>query len=85
MLSGRLNGYKATDDALIVRFGRPWTSYSNARSKRDGGRPGWRDTSWRDTMIKMIETVRHFEASERFVRGYDTMLDRAINIVGEVT
>ncbi|HEX9812071.1 MAG TPA: flagellar hook-basal body protein, partial [Burkholderiales bacterium] len=32
-------------------------------------------------MIKMIETVRHFEASERFVRGYDTMLDRAINIV----
>lgn len=36
-------------------------------------------------MIKMIETVRHFEASQRFIRGYDTMLDRAINIGGEVT
>jgi len=35
-------------------------------------------------MIKMIETVRHFEASQRLLRGYDAMLDRAINTGGEV-
>lgn len=35
-------------------------------------------------MIKMIETVRHFEASQRLIRGYDAMLDRAINVGGEV-
>ena len=35
-------------------------------------------------MINMIETVRHFEASQRLVRSYDTMLDRGINLVGEM-
>lgn len=35
-------------------------------------------------MIKMIETVRHFEASQRLVHGYDDMLDRAINVAGEI-
>lgn len=35
-------------------------------------------------MIKMIETVRHFEASQRLIRGYDAMLDRAINVAGEI-
>jgi flagellar basal-body rod protein FlgF len=35
-------------------------------------------------MIKLIETVRHFEASQRLVRGYDDMLDRAINVAGEL-
>ena len=35
-------------------------------------------------MINMIETVRHFEASQRLVRSYDTMLDRGVNLVGEM-
>lgn len=35
-------------------------------------------------MIKMIETVRHFEASQKLARGYDDMLDRAINLLGEM-
>jgi len=35
-------------------------------------------------MIKMIETVRHFEASQKLARGYDDMLDRAINLLGEL-
>src|SRR5262249_51277852 len=29
-------------------------------------------------MIGMIETVRHFEASQKLLQGYDAMLDRAI-------
>lgn len=37
-----------------------------------------------DEMIRMIETVRHFEASQRLLRGYDSMLDSAINKLGDV-
>jgi len=36
-------------------------------------------------MIHMIETVRHFEAAQRLIRGYDSMLDRAINQAGELS
>lgn len=35
-------------------------------------------------MIKMIETMRHFEASQKLARGYNDMLDRAINVLGEL-
>lgn len=37
-----------------------------------------------DEMIHMIETVRHFEASQRLLRGYDDMLDRAISLLGDL-
>jgi len=37
-----------------------------------------------DEMVKLIETMRHFEASQKFMMGYDDMLDNAINIIGEV-
>lgn len=36
-----------------------------------------------DEMIHMIETVRHFEASQRLLRGYDDMLDRALSLLGD--
>jgi flagellar basal body rod protein FlgG len=35
-------------------------------------------------MIRMIETVRHFEASQKLLQGYDAMLDRAISDLGSV-
>jgi flagellar basal-body rod protein FlgF len=35
-------------------------------------------------MIRMIETVRHFEASQKLIQGYDSMLDRAISDLGSV-
>jgi flagellar basal-body rod protein FlgF len=35
-------------------------------------------------MIKMIETMRHFEASQKMLQGYDAMLDRAITDLGSV-
>lgn len=35
-------------------------------------------------MIRMIETVRHFEASQKLLQGYDSMLDRAISDLGSV-
>ncbi len=37
-----------------------------------------------DEMVKMIELTRHFESSQRVVRGYDQMLDSAINIIGDM-
>ncbi len=33
-------------------------------------------------MIRMIETVRHFETSQRLILGYDAMLGRAITDLG---
>jgi flagellar basal body rod protein FlgG len=33
-------------------------------------------------MIRMIETVRHFEASQKMLQGYDSMLDRSITDLG---
>ena len=37
-----------------------------------------------DEMVHLIETMRHFESSQRLMTGYDEMLDKAINVVGEV-
>jgi flagellar basal body rod protein FlgG len=34
-------------------------------------------------MVRLIETIRHFEASQRLVRGYDDMMDRALSLLGE--
>jgi flagellar basal-body rod protein FlgF len=34
-------------------------------------------------MVKMIETMRHFETAQRIVQGYDEMLDKAITKLGE--
>ena len=35
-------------------------------------------------MVKMMETMRHFETSQRVIHSYDTMLDRGINLIGEL-
>jgi flagellar basal-body rod protein FlgG len=35
-------------------------------------------------MVRLLQTMRHFEAGQRFVRTYDEMLDRAITDLGKV-
>jgi flagellar basal-body rod protein FlgG len=35
-------------------------------------------------MVSLLQTMRHFEAGQRFVRAYDEMLDRAISDLGKV-
>jgi len=35
-------------------------------------------------MVQMMETLRHFEASQRLVHGYDQMLEKAISELGKV-
>lgn len=33
-------------------------------------------------MVQLMETMRHFEAAQRFVRGYDQMMEKAISELG---
>lgn len=35
-------------------------------------------------MVRLIETMRHFEGVQRFVRGYDDMMGKAISELGKV-
>lgn len=35
-------------------------------------------------MMHMMETIRHFEAGQRYMRAYDEMLDKAINDLGQI-
>jgi flagellar basal-body rod protein FlgF len=35
-------------------------------------------------MVRLIETMRHFETVQRFVRGYDDMVGKAISELGKV-
>lgn len=35
-------------------------------------------------MVLMMETLRHFEAAQRLVRGYDQLLEKAISELGKV-
>lgn len=37
-----------------------------------------------DEMVRMIETMRHFESSQRVIQSYDEMMDKAINVIGEL-
>jgi flagellar basal-body rod protein FlgF len=35
-------------------------------------------------MMHMMETIRHFESGQRYMRAYDEMLDKAINDLGQI-
>lgn len=37
-----------------------------------------------DEMVRMIETMRQFESSQRVIQGYDTMMEKAINVIGDL-
>jgi flagellar basal-body rod protein FlgF len=50
-------------------------------------RQGFLETSNVDSvqeMLRLIETMRHFESVQRFVRGYDDMVGKAISELGKV-
>jgi len=36
-------------------------------------------------VVQMMETLRHFEAAQRFVRGYGDMMEKAISELGKVS
>jgi flagellar basal-body rod protein FlgG len=35
-------------------------------------------------MMHLMESIRHFESGQRYVRAYDDMLDKAINDLGQI-
>lgn len=35
-------------------------------------------------MVQLMETMRHFEAAQRLVRGYDQMMEKAISELGKI-
>jgi flagellar basal-body rod protein FlgF len=35
-------------------------------------------------MVQMMETMRRFEASQHFARGYDDMVEKALGTLGRV-
>ena len=36
-----------------------------------------------DEMVRLIETMRHFEAGQKIVQGYDELLEKALRKFGE--
>ena len=34
-------------------------------------------------MVRLIETLRHFEAGQRLLRSHDDMMERALSLLGE--
>ena len=87
----RLKVVETADPNSLERVGNglfsatAWTEVTEAEATRV--RQGYLEvanvTSMNE-MIKMIETMRHFETSQKLLRGYDNMLDRAINVIGEM-
>ena len=37
-----------------------------------------------EEIIKLIEITRHFETTHQVLKGYDGMLDQAINVLGDL-
>jgi len=81
---------KISDKSALTRLGKGMYSAAATSVQEDPlgvrVRQGYLETSnvsVTDEMVHMIETVRHFESCQRVLKGYDAMLDRAINTIGE--
>jgi flagellar basal-body rod protein FlgG len=90
-LLGQLRVVQVADPASLERVGGGLFAAGAAGDLTEGVnqrvRQGYTEASnvtSMHEMIKMIETMRHFEASQKLARGYDDMLDRAINVLGEL-
>jgi flagellar basal-body rod protein FlgF len=69
-------------DGLFTSPGAPTTASTTAQVHQ-----GFLETSNVspvNEMVRLLQTMRHFEATQRFVRAYDEMLDRAITDLGKV-
>ncbi len=62
-------GSAAPDPAGAGRVRQGFLEGSNVNSTRE--------------MVRMIETVRQFEAGQKIIQAYDEMLDRALGKLGE--
>jgi flagellar basal-body rod protein FlgF len=90
-LVDRLRVVQVTDPSTLVRLGgglfaneAPGSAVEATNYRMRQGYTEAANVVSMHEMIRMIETVRHFEASQKLARGYDDMLDRAINQLGEL-
>jgi flagellar basal-body rod protein FlgF len=86
---GRLRVAQIAPDAPLTALG--GDLYSAAQLPQGDSaarvRQGFLEASNVDSvqeMIRLIETMRHFEGVQRFVRGYDDMMGKAISELGKV-
>jgi flagellar basal-body rod protein FlgG len=87
---GRLRVVRFDDPASLVALGGGIFSAGTASARnvdavtvRQGFIEAANVTAMQE-MVRLIETVRHFEASQRMLRGYDTMLGTALSTIGSV-
>jgi flagellar basal-body rod protein FlgG len=87
---GQLQTVRFSDPQSLVNLGSGFFA-AGERSVRTGDgtdriRQGFLEGSNVNStgeMVKMIETVRHFESGQKIVQAYDEMMDRAITKLGE--
>lgn len=88
---GRLKIVAVADAGTLERLGNGVFGATASTEFVDAGdtrvRQGFLETanvSSMNEMVRLIETMRHFETSQRLLRGYDDMMDRAITQLGDV-
>jgi len=88
-LAGTLRVVRLPADAPLVSLGAGLYSADAARLEeveQPRVRQGYVEASnvvpMRE-MVRLIETMRHFEASQRLLRSQDDMMDRALSLLGE--
>jgi flagellar basal-body rod protein FlgF len=97
--SGRIyDGEKQAGSLRIVRFEQPQALAklgdglyaANAQAAQPVAEPrlrqGYVEASnvvAANEMVRLIETMRHFESNQKVIQGYDEMLERAIRTLGE--
>jgi flagellar basal-body rod protein FlgF len=88
-LAGTLRVVRAPADAAMTSLGNGLYACDSARLQEIETprlRQGYVEASnvvpMRE-MVRLIETMRHFEAGQRLLRSHDDMLDRALTLLGE--
>lgn len=87
---GQVNLVKFTDARTLQSIGSGlYLAGAGSTIKNDGYnrlRQGYTEASNVNSMtemVKMIETMRHFESSQRIIQGYDEMMGKSIRTLGE--
>lgn len=88
--AGQLRIVRFTDPHTLTHLGSGMYAMGDASTTKSDGyarvRQGFLEGSNVNStqeMVKMIETVRHFESGQKVIQAYDDMLSQALNKLGE--
>ena len=88
-LVGQLRIVRFEDPQSLVKLGAGLfgAGAQTAQPLADAGvRQGYLEASnvvAANEMVRLIETMRHFESNQKVIQGYDEVLERAIRTLGE--